>query len=69
MSCDVGRKSGSDPALLWLWYRPAAVALNRPLAWEYAAGAALKIKEKKKEKQIKKVKKYINKIKTNSVTY
>ena len=23
-----------DPALLWLWYRPVAVALIRPLAWE-----------------------------------
>ena len=33
-----------DPALLWLWCRPAAVALIRPLAWEppYAKGEALK---------------------------
>ena len=33
-----------DPVLLWLWCRPAATALIRPLAWEppYAAGAALK---------------------------
>ena len=33
-----------DPALLWLWCRPAAVAPIRPLAWEppYASGAALK---------------------------
>ncbi len=32
-----------DPALLWLWCRPAAAAPIRPLAWEppYAAGAAL----------------------------
>ena len=31
-----------DPALLWLWWRPAAAALIGPLAWEppYAAGAA-----------------------------
>ena len=38
---------GSDPALLWLWCRPAAVAPIRPLAWEppYAAGAALKSKK------------------------
>ena len=30
--------------LLWLWCRPAAVAMIQPLAWEppYAAGAALK---------------------------
>ena len=33
-----------DPALLWLWRRPAATALIGPLAWEppYAAGVALK---------------------------
>ena len=33
-----------DPALLWLWRRPAAVAPIRLLAWEppYAVGAALK---------------------------
>ena len=35
---------GSDPALLWLWRRPVATALIRPLAWEppYATGLALK---------------------------
>ena len=35
---------GSDPALLWLWYRLAAIALIRPLAWElpYAMRMALK---------------------------
>ena len=38
-----------DPAWLWLWGRPAAVALIRPVAWEppYAKDAALKSKEKK----------------------
>ena len=32
-----------DPALLWLWRRPAAVTPLRPLVWEppYAAGAAI----------------------------
>ena len=37
------------PVLLWLWYRLAAVAPVRPLAWEplYAAGVALKNKNKK----------------------
>ena len=36
--------------MLWLWRRPAAIAANRPLAWEppYAASAALKDKKKKK---------------------
>ena len=40
MSCSVGRRRGSDPTLLWLQCRPAAVALIGPLAWEppYAAG-------------------------------
>ena len=52
MSRGVGRRCGSDPALLWLWCRPAAAALSRPLAREppYSAGAALKRKrERKKE--------------------
>ena len=30
MSCGVGRRGGSDPALLWLWCRLAAVALIDP---------------------------------------
>ena len=44
MSCGVGHRRGSDPVLLWLWCRPAAVAPIGPPAWEppYAAGAALK---------------------------
>ena len=32
VSCGVGRRLGSDPTLLWLWCRLAAVALIRPLA-------------------------------------
>ena len=50
MSC-VGCRRGSD--LVWLWHRPAAVALIGPLAWEppYAAGVAQEIaKRRKKEK-------------------
>ena len=37
-----------DPALLWLWRRPAAAAPIQPLARElpYAEGAALKRKKK-----------------------
>ena len=36
-----------DPALLWLWHRPAAIALIQLLAWEppYAVSAALKSKK------------------------
>ena len=46
MSCGIGHRCGLDPELLWLWCRPAAIALIRPVAWEfpYVAGAALKEK-------------------------
>ena len=52
MSCSIGRRRGSDPALLWLWCRLAAIAPIRPLAWEppYAAGAAQEKIEKKKNR-------------------
>ena len=40
-----------DPALLWLWCRPAAAALIRPQAWEppYTVSVALKSEKKKKK--------------------
>ena len=43
MSCGVGHRRNSDPALLWLWRRLASIAPIRTLAWEhpYATGAAL----------------------------
>ena len=46
MSYGIGRRLGLDVMLLWLWYRPAAVALIGLIAWEpsYAAGIALKSK-------------------------
>ena len=55
MSCGVGRRHGSDPALLWLWYRPEATALIRPLAWEppYVGGVALEKTKRQKTKQNK----------------
>ena len=57
MSCGVGGRRVSDPALLWLWRRPVAIALIGPLAWEppYATGVAqemAKRQKKKKESQI-----------------
>ena len=54
MSCSVGRRRSSNPELLWLWWRPAAAALIRPLAWEppYAAGTAIKRQKTKKKKKI-----------------
>ena len=53
MSCGVGRRCGSDSALLWLWSGPAAVALIGPLAWEppYAAGATQEMAKKTKKKK------------------
>ena len=57
MGCGVGGRRGLDPALLWLWHKPAATAPIGPLAWEppCAAGAAVKKKgQKEKEKKKKK---------------
>ena len=44
VSCGVGHRCDSDPALLWLWRRPVAIALTVPLDWEppYALSVALK---------------------------
>ena len=55
MSYGVGHIHGLVPTLLWLWRRPAAIAPIQPLAWEppYAAGAALKKKERKEKGNIK----------------
>ena len=49
MSRGVGGRSGSDLAWLWLWWRPAAVALIGLLVWEppYAAGT---VKEKERKR-------------------
>ena len=51
VGCSVGQRCGSDPMLLWLWCRPAVVALIRPLVWEppYAMGAALEKTKRRKE--------------------
>ena len=50
MSCGVGCRWGSDPVLLWLWYKPTATAPIQALTWEppYAVSVALK-KRKRKE--------------------
>ena len=49
MSCGVGHRHGSDPVLLCLWHRVAAIAPTGPLAWEppYSVGAAPKNKKQK----------------------
>ena len=53
VSCGVGLRRGSDPALLWLWRRLAATAPIGPLAWEppYAAGVAQEMAERPKKKK------------------
>ena len=52
MSCSVGLRHSLDPSMLWLRCRLAGAAQIQPLAREppYAAGEALKRKEKKKTK-------------------
>ena len=56
MSFSEGHRRSSDLALLWLWYRLAAVALIRPLAWEppYAVGVALNKSKKQNNNKNKK---------------
>ena len=52
MGCGVGWRLGSDPKLLWLWRRPAAVAPIRPLFWEppHAVDVALKRQKNQNKK-------------------
>ena len=47
MNCGVGCRHSLNPELLWLWRRPEAAALIRPLGWElpYAEGVAPKEKK------------------------
>ena len=49
MSCGIGCRCGSDLALLWLWYRPAAVALIQLLAWEPPNAMVVTLKNKSKK--------------------
>ena len=53
MSCGVGCRCGSEPALLWLWCRLAATAPIGPLAWKppYAVGVAQEMAKKGKKKK------------------
>ena len=57
MSCGVGRRLGSNLALLWLWCRLAAIALIRPLAWEPPHVVAEALKRTKRQKKRKKKRK------------
>ena len=46
MSGGVGHRPGSAPA--WLCHRPAATALNRPLAWELPSASSVALKDRQK---------------------
>ena len=54
VNCGVGHSYGSDPVLLWLWCRQAAVG---SLAWQppCAVGSDLKTKKKKKEEEVNRI--------------
>ena len=48
----VGCRCSSDPMLLWLWHRPAAMALIRPLALELPCVVSVVLKKQaSKQKQ------------------
>ena len=51
MNGGVGLRCGSDPTLLWLWYRSVAAAPIEPLAWDppYAMSVALKRQQTNKQ--------------------
>ena len=54
MSCGVGCRRCSAPTSLWLWHRPAAIALIPTRAWEppYAEGVALEMAKRPKKKSL-----------------
>ena len=58
VSWDVGRRRSSDLALLWLWRRPTATSLIRPLTWEPPTCrrcGSKKTKRQKKKKEVRSV--------------
>ena len=54
MSCGVGRRCGSDLALLWLWLWPAVTAPIRPQAWEPPCAVGVTLEKGRKTKKKKK---------------
>ena len=47
------RIPGSDPALLRLWYKPAAVAPVQLLTWEFPFASVVALKRPKKKRKRK----------------
>ena len=54
MGCGVGCRCSSDPVLLWLWCRPAAVAPVQHLVWEFPYAVSVVLESKNKIKILKK---------------
>ena len=54
VSCGVGRRCSSDPAVLWLWGRLVATVFFGPPALEptHATGAALKRRKGERKKEM-----------------
>ena len=56
MSCGVGRRRGSDLALLWLWHKLAGVALLHPKPGNLQnTPKKTKKKKKEEEEEVKKI--------------
>ena len=53
MSCDIGRRCGSDPELLWLWCRLEAVAPIRPQPGKLHMPPVWPYKRQKRKKNAK----------------
>ena len=56
VSCGVCHRLGSNPALLWLWHRPAAAALIQSLAWELPCATGVALFKKKKKRNSRRIK-------------
>ena len=52
MSCGVGHRGSSDPTLMQLWHRPAAVAPIQALAWGLPSAAGTVLKSNNNHKKL-----------------
>ena len=48
-------RHSSDPVLLWLWHKLAAIPPIQPLAWELTYAIYVALKKKKKRERERKV--------------
>ena len=56
MSCGVGHRCGSVPALLWLWRGLASVAPTGPLTWEPLCAVGVALEKTKRHTHTHKIK-------------